>query len=212
MFLLIKGIYAKAQNDTIEPVEDADNEQTELLSKAATCLYKAILLSKPSNSTNNTEAECYANAMVSLVYTKLEINDSVGVLELCQVINNEDADIFGAKRRSILKLYAAEANCRLGDAKTALILMYGSDEIDEAKLKEDASSDKSPFSWIAQILSSKGKASDGSFEDAKIQNLVQNRLLLYQTLKMGDTETAVDIIRGGELALDHSQALLSVSR
>ena len=205
-------MYAKAQNDTIEPVENADSEQMELLSKAASCLYKAILLSKPSNSTNNTETECYANAMVSLVYTKLEMNDPVGALEVCQFINDEDADIFGAKRSAILKLYAAEANCSLGDANAALILMYGSESIDEAKLKVDASSNESPFFWLGQMLMNKGKVSDGSFEDAKIQNLVQNRLLLYQTLKMGDTETAVNIIRGGDLALDHSQALLSVSR
>lgn len=173
-----------------------------MLSRATSCFYKAIHLSKP-NAGASTDEECYEEAIMSLAYVKMELNDPVGALETCKHMLDGDASIptsATSRMRAVCRLYAAEAHCLLGDATAAMLLIFGSSEINEVQLKEDVNNAGSPVHWLAQgfAIDEKKKSSEVKADsiDVQVERLLEYQELLYHTLKKEDTDAAIYILRG----------------
>ena len=173
---------------------DDESSMHMLLSKAASFLYRAVYFSKPPNEVKALDIECYENALVSLIYTKIEMNDPVGALDLCKLSLDDSTS---GLTQAICKLYAAEAHCLLGDSKEACAMMFGANHTDD-------DGEMSSLNWLAEGFGiDEKKKSDGVQEDddsqtLKVERLLKNRVFLYQALQERDVGTALDMIRGGD--------------
>lgn len=209
-----KGIYANMKSnvpaangdihDSSESVEDValtgpsttdDESSTELLlSKAASCLYRAVFLSKPPNEVQGPDIECYEDALVSLIDTKIEMNDAVGALDLCKLLLDDSKT---DSTQAICKLYAAEAYCILGDSNEASVMMFGAKHA-------DSGGEIPSLNWLAEGFGidenkrSEGMQGDHDSQTLKVERLLKNKVFLYQALQEGDVEAAVNMIRGGD--------------
>lgn len=180
------------------------------LPRAASYLYKAIYLFQAPSATCNIDLDCYETSLLSLAYIKMEMNDPVGALEACDIMLRDEkprTTIATLRRRATCKVYAAEALCLLDDAKAASSMLFGSDEIEEAKMKADASSSDSPLYWLAQGFSIENKKKSSESENntpadiqlVQVKELIENRVLLHRLLEKGDTESAIVLLRGGQV-------------
>jgi hypothetical protein len=205
------GQYVKSKSCLFtEDVETTVGKPSDLLSKAASCLYRVFYLTKTNIGAKTTDPCCYEDALASLVFTKMEMNDPIGALEVCRIMFGGDKPTSSAttsQQYATCRLYAAEAHCILGDAKEALIVMFGSsDDLEEEKLKAGAKHSESPLRWLAQGFSIEGRKNSEKEEDTRqsvqVRRLLKNQYQLCQMLKKGDTGAAINIIRGADNSID----------
>jgi hypothetical protein len=188
--LLLKGMHTNSN----------DKSSRGILSQAASCLYKAMQLSKRPKAATFSDQDCYQDSITSLVFVEMEMRNPVGALEACKLILDTDqpaSTTVVSRNHAICRLYAAEAHCLLGETTAALVTMFGSKGIDEAELKESDS-----LLWVAQGFAIDRKKKSKNLHDSspsvQVRRLLENQALLYQTLKEGDAEAAITIIRGGD--------------
>lgn len=179
------------------------NDISNILSTAALCLHRAIYLCKQPQPTHNlSDLDCYESAIVSLVYTKMEMDDPIGALETCRILLGSEKSISASavsKQVATCRLYATESQCLLGDANAAFVTMFGSNDVEEEQLNGNEKSTESPLKWlvVAFSIEEAKQSADVDNQTLKVKRILENKLLLYQMLKKGQTESAINVFRGG---------------
>lgn len=220
---------------TLGSEDDLRNISTNPLPRILSCLEKAQNLSSGSKEGKDVDADldCFEASTLSLAYVKLELKDAAGALEKCKVILGSDNIAAVAKedrsnytsaslrRRSMARLYACEAFCRLGDPNSALFIMESESALQclASDISASSSTQHDAYAQFATRATASGTFSTtGSFDRSKlhasmttrvtenltadktkgnIDNVFEKRVHLFSRLKEGDTEGAIAILRSG---------------